>query len=48
MNSADRRDPVREGLGTVLKGIGWAIGLVGFGLMFALSNGCNPFNGFGC
>jgi hypothetical protein len=38
-----RPDPIREGLGTLLKGLGWAAGLIGLGLAITLSNGVNPF-----
>jgi len=36
-------DPLREGIGYLFKGLGWAIGFIGFGLMWALSMGINPF-----
>lgn len=36
-------DPLREGLGTLLKGLAWAIGFIGFGLASAFSAGVNPF-----
>lgn len=39
----DPKDPIAEGFGTLLKGIGWGIGFIGFGLMWAFSNGINPF-----
>lgn len=42
---ASKNDALREGLGTLFKGIGWAIGFIAFGLMWAFSNGINPFAG---
>lgn len=36
-------NPIEEGLGTILKGIGWAIGFIGLGIGWAYSNGVSPF-----
>ncbi len=33
----DPEDPIRKGFGTLLKGLGWAAGFIGFGLMWAIS-----------
>ncbi len=33
----DPEDPIRKALGTVLRGVGWGIGFIGFGIGYALT-----------